>query len=367
MLPPKPQILHPKKPVFTPVEKFSSLPKLKYNDNILLLTHTDMDGTGAVILLKTLFPHVDVEYCTNNYMSKRIKENVTNPAIASKYHQIFACDISCNLHDAEKINQSPYRKKFLLLDHHDTALELNRYPWAVVMPHLEPDNPRAKYYANSQEGHSSGTSLLYDYLDFKEYTKQFPNPELTQKLVHIITGYDTWDWVNCFNSCPIFNHLNMLFDAYGLEIFEQRWIHRLKTDQNTNIITETDQLMIQIQQSKIKRHQERIQRNLITGNILFDTNPNRYYSVVFCASDSYLSATFDLMKELYPDYDLYIVETNRSFSVRTCKEDIHIGNLLKNMGGGGHQGAGGIPIRLTNKQHLLENVLNATIYFDTKN
>ena len=366
MLPPKPQILQLKKPVFTPFEKFKPLPKLKYNDKILLLTHTDIDGSGASVLLKTIFPRVDVEYCTNGYMSKKIKETLLQPEIASQYQLIIACDISCNLYDAELINKSPYRKKFILLDHHDTALELNQYPWAVVMSHITPDNTRAKYYDNPNNGHSSGTSLLYDYLHQTGHAERFQNQELTLQFVHTITGYDTWDWVNCFHSDPIFNHMNLLFYGYGSEIFEERWINRLKTDKNSKLFTDTDHFILTIEQNKIKHHQERIKRNLITGNILFKNEPDRYYSVVFCASDSYLSATFDLMKELYPNYDLYITETNKSFSVRTSKDHIHIGHLLKEMGGGGHQGAGGIPIRLSQKQNLLENVLNASVYFDTK-
>jgi oligoribonuclease NrnB/cAMP/cGMP phosphodiesterase (DHH superfamily) len=121
-------------------EQFSKLRKLNKDDKILLLTHTDMDGSTKIVM-DQMFDNVDVWHCNNNAMSYLIKKAVTTE-VADEYDAIVVTDISCNKEDAEIINNSPNKNKLTLLDHHPTATHLNQYPWAVVEVNVVEDSFR---------------------------------------------------------------------------------------------------------------------------------------------------------------------------------------------------------------------------------
>ena len=359
-------------------DPFHNLPHLRldktYTNRILLLTHTDMDGSGPAVVLKAAMPDtitIDVQHCSNDTMSKDILYAVTNENVARKYDLIIACDISCTLDAAEHINYSDNRYKFVLLDHHDTALELNKFEWACVCPKLI-DN---EYYHNAYGdkfslGHSSGTSLMFDYLRHYDFigdhltVNSDIDVNVLRCLVDLIMRYDTWDFNDIFEKEDMKPYeLNQVFEGMGSEIFEKH-MYKCCTKSNKNIapteriFDDIVTMVLGIEQSKIKTHKEIVRKRLINGMITLDNKP---YSMVYCYTDRYLQAAFETMQDEYPDSDLYAINYGTGVSVRTRKPEIHVGKLLKGIGGGGHAGAGGLKISSEKQKEYIESAFKAEI------
>lgn len=350
-----------------------TLPKLDVNNEnnkILLLTHTDMDGSGAAIVVNSVFKKgcVTVEHCSNGIMSGAIRDHVLNDA--DKYDAIFVCDISCNEEDAKIINESEGCKKLILIDHHKTAAFLNEYKWACVHPHLLSDSFMYRGYPEDKrsQANESGTGLM---LDFMLYTSMLPsdtcqtpdNLMFLGKLSYMISAYDTWDWNNLLNAKSVYKDLSTLHLLYGIEYFETEMLNRmergLRINIETDIFTETDNLLLTIERNKIKEHIENISNCFATATIHLD---GKYYSAVFCSTGKYLAEVFEAMKNEYPNHDLYIVNYGTGISMRTKSSDINIGDIVKKRNGGGHPSAGGFKIPFEMQAKHIEEAFDAEMF-----
>lgn len=337
---------------------FSKLNKPKLTDNILLLTHTDMDGSGASIILKSIFPSVTVKYCSNGTMSNDIKEAVFDTE--NNYDYIFACDISCTEDDAIEINNHPNHVKLSVIDHHLTAIGLNKYEWACVEPNLLEDSYRKQYYPENVSGLSSGTSLMYDFMEYCNLLTNVTNVEFMKTIVHMIAAYDTWDWVTVFNKNKDIETLSTLFDIYLSERFESKILNSISNILSTedDIFDDTDRLLLEIEKDKIDIYLKNIAKAFHTGTIKLSEIE---YTIVFCTSDKYLQDTFESMKSLYPNYDMYIINYGTGIALRAVKDDINVGLIAKEFGGGGHPGAGGFKIPLKNQIKVIETAFASEI------
>lgn len=349
----------------TKEEAFKKFKKPDIYDKILLLTHTDLDGSGPVILLKTIFKNVTVKHCSNHTMSYDIKNAVCNPEVNFLYDRIFVCDISCSMADAEKINANPNRDKLILLDHHGSAEKLNQFPWARVAPEIISDSYRTSLYPDGAIGHSSGTSLMYDFLDYFGFMEGVKNLEFIQTLVHTIAALDTWDWNDIFGKERTFNDMGIVFDMRDSDNFEETMLGRIESD-SPKLFDETDKLLIEINERKVNSYLENKKQYFQTGNLQYD---GRYYSTVFCSSTQYLQETLECMKEEYPGYDLYVLYYGTGLSIRATDPAINVGKLLEKIGGGGHPGAGGVSVPFDYIRDTIERTLStkdedAALYLD---
>lgn len=344
-------------------ELFKKLAKVLLGCRVLLLTHTDMDGAAPVVILSILFgERVDVIHCSNAEMSRIIREKSTDPETAEKYDVILVADISCTEEDAEIIDRHKV-VDVVLLDHHATALGLNRFRWACVQPELIPGSFRdaVLYGTEAKPVHSSGTSLVYDYLEYCNLTDMLPNRELAKYFTFLVSGYDTWDWVNVFGKDQRFRDLQTLFMQYGIEEFETAFTERLSDPAAEVLFNDTDRMLLRIADSKRKHFLEDIVAHRIrTGNIRIG---ERYYSLAYCTVSENMPDVFEYMRANY-DVDICMIDFGTGVSMRTDKSDVNIAEIVKRVGGGGHPGAGGVRIPFEKKQALLEDVLDAAIYFD---
>ncbi len=341
---------------------FQKLNRPKITDNILLLTHIDMDGAGPSILLQSCFKNVTVRHCSNNTMSEDIKNSILEDEQDPQYDFIIACDISCNKYDAAIINKSKNCNKLVILDHHMTAEYLNVYDWACVSSITPSDTKRIEYI--DSKCLQSGTSLMYDYLDYCNMLQHIKNPALCMQMVNTITLYDTWDWVNIYQKQNMDPYkLNTLFSIYGTDMFEETMISRINNITVNKLFNNTDKLLLRIEDEKIKSHIKRIEKHIHTGSL---TLKNETYSIVLCYTSDYLQDTFDLMKTSYPDKDIYIINYGTGISMRAMKPDINIGLIAKEYGGGGHPGAGGFKITWEDQLTYLAKTFSGTINVDTE-
>lgn len=344
----------------TKKQLFEKLPKLKHDSKVMLLTHTDLDGEMPVILLKSAFADVSVIHCPNNVMDDKIRTTLLE--YADNYDFIVACDISCNEATAGLIDNCDAKNKFVLLDHHATAEHLNKYSWACVYSDMVEDSFRTKFYESDMlsSAHSSGTALLYDYMDFNGFTKNIPNPNLMQQFVQKTSGYDTWDWHDLLNDDQSYKQLNDMYYLYGNELFEANLLDKL-INNDSEIFNKHDEMFLEIDKKRTAETVERISKSFKEGKIAID---DKTYTMAICFTDLYPSDVFASMKENMPDKDIYIINNSTGLSLRTDKDDIDVSVIAKHFGGGGHPKASGFSISIDDKIHFLENTLNVKIKID---
>jgi oligoribonuclease NrnB/cAMP/cGMP phosphodiesterase (DHH superfamily) len=329
----------------------------------IIITHNDLDGSGPIVILKTLFPDMDLEvrHCSNAVMSYIIKDVVVNHG--SEYDNIIVTDISVNDVDLEILLKSIYTTKLVLIDHHISADNLNQYPWAVVANRLLSDSFRAEYYKDAAEDaprSESATSLFYNYLVAKNLITNVP--EGLETFVHQVATYDTWDWHYTFNRDMQFYILNEIFGIYGSEMFDKLYPESFTSKEKNDEFKRQTKVMLEIENIKKQNMLQWVPKRLQTGTMMIN---DKTYSIVMWVGSSYLNDVFDLMKEHYPDKDFYIINYGTGISLRTENPDINVGEFVKaNYNGGGHTGAGGFKISDNMQIGYTQSVMNATFKID---
>lgn len=341
---------------------FSKLDSVNADWKVLLLTHIDMDAAGAEIVCNTVFKNLTVKRLTNNAMSDNILEEVQNNEETKEYDIILIADISCTDEVAQQVNtiKKETGMKIVLLDHHATAANLNKYDWAVVRVNMYQESAIGYKYEASEieKAHSSGTSLMYDYLVYNGVIEQTP---FLDELVHIIAAYDTWDWHTLFNDNERYSYMDKLCDAYGIDIFVNEMTQRALNEYTAqNIFNDRDLFMLDVQQKKIDEHLKHIE-NSFTESMLTLGN-GEYYSVVWCLASEFLQETFELMKNKFPNKDIYIINFGSGISLRSVKDGIDLGQFVKlHYDGGGHYGAAGFGIKSDMIHEYMEKILKGTL------
>lgn len=349
-------------------DAFASFPKLKSHSKILLLTHTDLDGEGAAILFKFILGHdnVDVIRCKNATMSFDIAQTLSNEELMRKYNMVFATDISCNEKTAKYLNYTPCIDKFVLLDHHASASYLDKYPWACIQPEVFLDSYRYDSYQSYPDytGHSCGTSLAYDYLEYCGLLTSFSTTtiQLIQQFVHMVVRWDTWEWVHLHNSQPEYNQLRLLYDTYGFETFSNRILQKLchtasdvPTSMMDILIDDTDRFVLSFTEQTIQNAIKDMKHRVRTGTLRIPYH--KEYSVVYLCTNQYINEAFDMMKENYPNQDLYICNYGSGLSFRTMT-DIDLSIFLSEFGGGGHPDAAGLQIPMEKRLELVSDLFH---------
>ena len=278
-------------------ELFKKLTKVNKDDRILLLTHDDADGAGAEIVLRCMFPekNIEVVHLNNGVMSERIREALTDAAIAESFGKVIACDISCNEADAEYIDSLPdINSRFVLLDHHLTSQYINRYSWGVSFGDMLEDSFLVNYYSN---GHSSGTSLILDYMYYCGINF-LPDASCitTENICLWISAYDTWDWKTCFEGNYNFKDENLLFAAYGNNLYVRRRLSKIGLPP-IYYSSDADRIMLKAEKAKRKEHVENIKNQIKFGTL--DIPMEDY--IYACKTD-----TDKYAKEIEKKYSRYI-------------------------------------------------------------
>lgn len=335
---------------------------LTVNSRVLLLTHNDLDGSGPAVLLKSIFKNITVQHCSNGTMDWDIKNSILNKDVCNQYDVIFVTDISCTEESAYLINKDPDIIKLILLDHHSTALVLNKFDWALVEPMMLSNTFRDPAYIKmGAEGHSSGTSLMYDFLYNFGFNKFIRNEKLARTLVFAITAYDTWDWVKIFGKDKKYHDLNTLFWIYQAEMFDRIFTERISSSDEHRIFEDQDKLILEIEANRIQSVVRNKEKGFSTGTMIFD---GKEYSIVYCFAEQYMSDIFERMKELYPDRDIAFINYGTGISLRSININVNVAEICKRNGGGGHPEAGGFKIPYDLQTKYCMHSLNAKIVLD---
>ena len=335
--------------------EFGKLAVPQNSAKILLLTHTDLDGAGSAILLCSIFSNVIVKHCSNATMSEDIRSAVIDNE--DNFDFVYACDISCTKEVADMIDSTPNHVPFVLLDHHTSALALNEFDWAIIEPNMVEDSFRVEYY-NGLSGLSSGTALMFDYLDYMGFTPMIENIELCKELVFNISAYDTWDWKKVLKTDrPA--ELNKLFILYGINLFEEIFIERLSKN-GTTLFNDMDNVLFKIENQKIAAYIERKKKVFSEGKI--SLKDGKTYDIAYCYAAEYIADVFAALQEEKPNKDFYIINTGTGLSFRSVDVTrANVCSIATLYGGGGHPEAAGVSISFDMQDDYIARVLESKI------
>lgn len=282
---------------------------------IKLFTHTDLDGVGCAVLAKFAFGNdVDIEYCNYDEINAKVEEYFNS---GSEY-ECHITDISINEELAYKISKSG--KKYHLLDHHATALGLNKFDWCIVE------------VENKDGIKTSGTEMYYRYLVYNGYLNR---SDALNRFVELVRNYDTWRWATLGDNGIICKQVNDLLYIYGRNKFIDWCLAELHFGTFPRL-EYTDKLILEIEQNNIDNYVKKKNEQMLIMPLCGMT-----CGVVF--AEKYFSELGNKLCQMRPEIDFVaMIDMSGTVSYRTVKENIDIGkDVAKLFGGGGHAKAAG--------------------------
>lgn len=288
---------------------------------IKLFTHTDLDGVGCAILAKLAFgEEVDISYCNYDDINESVLDYLNNNDNSLSY--IYITDIRVNEDIARLLDE---RGGVCLLDHHPTALELNKYAWCKVMVE---DLNGVK---------TSGTKMFYHWLGMNGYlSDELENNKALGKFAELVRDYDTWRWSELGEDGIICKQVNDLMYLYGRDRFITWCISEIHDEVFPRLYS-ADELLLNTKQREIDEYVEEKNEQLFTSPMC-----GRVCGFVF--AEKYVSELGNRLCKMHPeiDYVAMIDMGNKTVSYRTVKDDIDLGkDVAQLFGGGGHPKAAG--------------------------
>lgn len=310
---------------------------------VKLFSHTDLDGYGCNLIMKILFDNeADCENLNYDTVNERILKFINNEEY-KEYELIYITDISVNEEVAKVIDDKVNNEKLniMLLDHHPTALYLNKHEWATV-----------EIERNGEK--TSGTRMVYDFCE--EAIKIIANDGIINKndffnLIENIRKYDTWLWKEKYNDIKP-KQINDLFYLLGADRFIDNLLRGVRVTINVvdNFI-EDNKLLLELQQEKIDKYIDKKNKEIIQYNI-------NNYNVGVVFAEQFQSELGNRLSEMNPQYDLIAMIGDKTISYRTVKDNVNCGEIAKLFGGGGHPKASGSQISESNKLKYLDILFN---------
>lgn len=303
---------------------------------IKLFTHTDLDGVGCAILAKLAFgEEVDISYCNYNDINESVLDYLNNSDDSLSY--IYITDIRVNEDIAKLLDE---RGGVCLLDHHPTALELNKYTWCKVMVE---DLNGVK---------TSGTKMFYYWLGMNGYlSDELENNKALGKFAELVRDYDTWRWSELGEKGVICKQVNDLMYLYGRDKFITWCISEIHDEVFPKLYT-ADELLLNTKQKEIDEYVEEKNEQLFTSPMC-----GRVCGFVF--AEKYVSELGNRLCKMHPeiDYVAMIDMGNKTVSYRTVKDDIDLGrDVAQLFGGDGHPKAAGSEFSVDVQFKTIENI-----------
>lgn len=288
---------------------------------IKLFTHTDLDGVGCAILAKLAFgEEVDISYCNYDDINESVLDYLNNNDDSLSY--IYITDIRVNEDVAKLLDE---RGGVCLLDHHPTALELNKYTWCKVMVE---DLNGVK---------TSGTKMFYHWLGMNGcFSDELENNKALGRFAELVRDYDTWRWSEFGEDGVICKQVNDLMYLYGRDKFITWCISEIHDEVFPRLYA-VDELLLNTKQKEIDEYIEEKNEQLFASPMC-----GRVCGFVF--AEKYVSELGNRLCKMHPeiDYVAMIDMGNKTVSYRTVKDDIDLGkDVAQLFGGGGHPKAAG--------------------------
>lgn len=312
---------------------------LTRDTNVKVYSHNDLDGIGCGIVAKLAFPKADVTYCGYHDIDEKVKAFL-DAGEHEKYDLVLITDISVKEEVEDQINFIYERRtntQFKLLDHHATAMHMNKNPWAFIA-------------TRGTLGKNSGTNMLFDYLSMNGFFRDEIYFDALTVFVEKVRRYDSWEWKDIYDDTEA-SALNDLFWLYGVKNFEKTFINRIRKldlcivreGSWIGMWSEADRAVLNVDHDKKVAYINRKDKQLITGMMI----KGKAVGVVF--AEQYISELGNELSDRHPELDfIAIIDLgSKRVSYRTVKDDIDLGKDIASLyGGGGHAKASGSQIDL---------------------
>lgn len=331
---------------------------------IKLFTHSDVDGLGCVAVAKhhfmdlavvewTVCGYGTVDHKVRDYLVDRF-EQYPQPEV------VYITDISVNAETAEMLDR--YHKEHAniqLIDHHKSALWLNKYDWAEVTVETE-DGKLA-----------SGTSLLHAHLKGTLgalvsagglHTPPEQNMEALDDFAEQVRLYDTWEWDERNLAVP--QQLNDLFALYGFDRFVERFgknpevtfdglerslVKRTEYERNNYIKHKREQVYVtnvrlshMLPAGAVKVTDELVDAYGAFADAMGDVDP--IFSLGIVMVERFHSEVGNALAKDGIDVVMLLDIQRDTISLRTTRNDVMVDALAQLNGGGGHAKSAGAPM-----------------------
>lgn len=269
----------------------------------ILVTHNDLDGVGCAVMYLKAFPNTQVYFTNYDEVNSLLAEILGDCHWAS---EIVITDMSPSADMAEILHR---RGNVSLIDHHPTATYLmDTYPWAVV------------------DTEHSATKLVYTMLS---------NTHLMQdceSFMRIVDNYDTWGHGQ--GPTDEAKQLNSLLYVLGQERFLKRFV--LAVDPT---LSPTEVMLLSLEAERKAKY---IADALPEVNVLTDSQGYKYGLI---AAEQHTSELGHAILSEVPETEYVIIldMLHNKASLRG-RGNVHLGELAKQLGGGGHKKAAGFPL-----------------------
>ena len=269
-------------------------------------------------------------------MNRKVKDFFIN----GDADMCYITDISVSEAIAKEIDESG--KKYVLLDHHPTALGLNKFSWCKV-----------KVWNDASTMKTCGTEMFYEYLLPRN---SILSKDIIQRFVDIVRDYDTWRWATLGESGLVSKKTNNLFHLYGREDFLDWCYNKFVNNLSFDYFDNMDTLLLRNEEKQIDAYVNHIDKKLNIVKIV-----GRKAGVVF--ADRYQSELGNRLCTMHPELDFVaMIDMNGVISYRTVKENIDLGKDIASVfGGGGHPKAAGSQISDEIKLEAIRTVFNYKI------
>ncbi len=285
-------------------------------NKLLIISHIgDPDGITPIILASFVFEKFDRLLLNPAEIDQNLKENI------DKYEEIHIIDLSMSQALAEEINNNEkWKNKIKLFDHHQSALELNKYPFATVIVEQE----RRK---------ESATSIYYEYLKTIS-NNEYLHRASTQGLVEQVRIIDTYDFKT--EEAKEAHNIDALFSILGRQNYIDYFKKYIETH-NEFKYTENEKFLIKLENEKKDNYIEQREKEMITAQL-----DDHQVGIVY--AERYRSDLGNHLTTKHPELDyIIIISVAKSISFRG-QDKVDLSLVASKYGGGGHKNASGCPL-----------------------
>ncbi len=304
-----------------------------------LITHVaDADGAFPIIISKLVFDNIDVFSCEVGEVDETLTSVLEN---GIDYSTIYIVDLNITEEMAERINKDEELiGKIKIFDHHASSEHLNKYSFIKVI--VEKDGRK-----------ECGTSIFYNYL--KELTN---NPILDKiaikTMIEFVREVDTYDFLE--ENKQLAFAFGRLYGIYGRERYINHFYEYIKANDEF-VFTETEKLLVDIEDERIKRYVEEKMKNIKKATI-----DGVRVGIVFAESNR-SALGHEMASRMQDEIDVaVIINVDKSVSYRANKDEVDVTILAIPYGGGGHKHAGGSPLPKDLQKKIVENIFKEVVW-----
>lgn len=296
----------------------------------LLISHVaDIDGVSPVILMKLC--NLDFDYELKDIDEVEVYMNELLDTDLSIYKNIYITDLTVPEVIYKRINNSEYKDKFKVFDHHKTHLYANNYDYVTI------------------DINECGTTLFYKYL-----SKYHKFKKSVYEYVDHVKNLDIWLWQD--KNDIIAKELGDLFSLYGKTRYIEEMYLRLKKSKKFKL-NKFENKLLNLEQDKIDRYIQNKEKEMTIIEY------EEYKAgLVFC--EKYKSEMGNTLSLNHPELD-FIIMINLAGGISfRCSKDIDLSILAQNLGGGGHKKACGAPIPSELRKDFIKNLFKGCVILE---